>query len=111
MDGYRNYEQHRNHWSSPPVNKVYNSNERLADGEWNIRVILANWILNFEWPRDLYVIIFWALSTYFTYRLFRFVIRIVVSMIRPILFISLLVVSFTFENVWSIIVTINYFSF
>lgn len=62
-----------------------------SDGD--IRVILANFILNFEIPRDLYMVAAFLLSVYLTIRLFRFSIRLILSLVRPLIFIGIFLVS------------------
>lgn len=67
--------------------------KHLHDSQ-DIRVILAEFILNFEFPRDVYTLLITGLAIYFTLKLFRFSIGLLSSLIRPIIFIVLILVSF-----------------
>lgn len=62
-------------------------------GAHDIRLILAEFILNFDFSRDMYSILITGLVIYLTIRLFRFSIRLMVSLIRPIIFLLLILVS------------------
>lgn len=71
-------------------------------GSNDLRVILAEYILNFDFPRDIYTILITGLVIYITLKLFRFSIGLLVAMIRPIIFLLLILVStvFVFKSVY-----------
>lgn len=64
----------------------------------DLRVTLAEFILNFEFPRDVYMILITIITLYLILKLFRFSIRLITSLIRPIIFIVLILVSFHIFN-------------
>lgn len=57
------------------------------------RVILAEFILNFEFPRDIYSILITVLVIYLSVKLFRFSIGLILSLIRPLIFIALILIA------------------
>lgn len=59
----------------------------------DIRVTLANYILNFEFPRDAYTILITIVTIYIALKLFRMSIGLIAALVRPILFILLILVS------------------
>lgn len=66
--------------------------KHAQDGQ-DLRVTLAEFILNFEFPRDIYMILITIVILYVTLKLFRFSVRLITSLIRPIIFIVLILVS------------------
>lgn len=64
----------------------------------DIRVILSNYILNFEFPRDVYTILIAIFTIYIALKVFRFSIGLLASVVRPILLIILILVSVSATN-------------
>ncbi|XP_055323824.1 uncharacterized protein LOC129578768 [Sitodiplosis mosellana] len=62
-------------------------------GSQDVRVILAEFILNFDFPRDFYSILITGLLIYLTLKLFRFSIHLLISLIRPIIFVALTLIA------------------
>ncbi|XP_031620751.1 uncharacterized protein LOC116339176 [Contarinia nasturtii] len=64
-----------------------------AYGNGDIRAQLAEFIMNFEFPRDVVSILIAALVFYITLRLLRFSIQLFASLLRPIVFVLLILIA------------------
>lgn len=78
---------------------------------YDLRVILAEYILNFEFPRDVFMLLITIFTVYLMLKLFRFAIRALASIIRPVIFIILILVSCFFIPRNSMSTIISHFGF